>query len=52
MKRANVILTPRQKKVIEFKLKQAKQKRMVKSIIYNNDLSADTKIAMVRNILI
>jgi len=50
--KANVILTPRQKKVIEFKLKQAKQKRMVKSIIYNDKLTTDVKISMVKNILI
>lgn len=50
--KANVILTPRQKKQIDFKLKQAKQKRLVKSIIFNDRLSTDTKIAMVRSILI
>jgi hypothetical protein len=52
MKRANVILTPRQRNVINFKLKQAKKKRLIKKIIYNNDLSPDTKIGMVRNIIL
>lgn len=50
--KANVILTPRQKKQIDFKLKKAKQKRLVKSIVFNDKLSADVKISMVRNILI
>lgn len=50
--KANVILTPRQKKQIDFKLKQAKQKRMVKAIIYNDKLTTDVKISMVKNILI
>lgn len=50
--KANVILTPRQQKQVDFKLKQARQKRLVKSVTFNNNLSPDVKIAMIRNILI
>lgn len=49
--KANVNLTPSQKKLIEGKLKQARQKRIVKGILYNPSLSADSKINLITNYL-
>ena len=49
--KAKVILTPYQKKLINHKLKEAKQTRITKAIVFDKNLSAKDKIAMIRTIL-
>jgi hypothetical protein len=49
--KAKVKLTPTQKKVIEYKLKQARQKRIVKGILYNPSLNSESKLNLITNYL-
>jgi hypothetical protein len=49
--KARVKLTPSQKKLIEAKLKQARQKRIVKGILYNPNLNSESKINLITNYL-
>jgi hypothetical protein len=49
--KANVILKPNQKKLIDAKLKQARQKRIVKGILYNPNLNSESKLNLITNYL-
>jgi hypothetical protein len=49
--RAKIIATPHQKKVIERKLKEAKQLRIIKTIAYNDKLSNIQKTNMITNLI-
>jgi hypothetical protein len=49
--KAKVKLTPNQKRVIEYKLKQARQKRIVKGILYNPSLTSESKLNLISNYL-
>jgi hypothetical protein len=49
--KAKVILKPNQKKLVDAKLKQARQKRIVKGILYNPSLNSESKINLITNYL-
>jgi hypothetical protein len=49
--KVKVKLTPKQKMVIDAKLKKAKQTRVVKAIAYNKNLSSKTKVDLITNFL-
>jgi hypothetical protein len=49
--KAKLILKPYQKELIEKKLKEAKQKRLTKAIVFDKNISAKNKLAMIRTIL-
>jgi hypothetical protein len=49
--KAKLILKPNQKKVIEYKLKIARQKRIVKGILYNPNLTSESKLNLISNYL-
>lgn len=49
--KAKVKLTPTQKKLIESKLKKAKDTRIVKGIVYNSKLTSELKISLITNYL-
>ena len=49
--KAIVLLKPYQKALIEKKLKEAKQKRLTKAIVFDKNISAKNKLAMIRTIL-
>lgn len=49
--KVNVVLNPKQKKLIESKLKKARQKRIINSIAFNSKLTARVKIGMIQNVL-
>ena len=49
--KAKAILKPHQKALIEKKLKEAKQTRITKAIVFDKNISAKDKLAMIRTIL-
>ena len=46
--KAKAILKPHQKALIEKKLKEAKQTRITKAIVFDKNISAKDKLAMIR----
>lgn len=50
MKKKTVILKPYQKALIKKKLKEAKQKRLIKAIVFNKNTSAKDKLSLIRTI--
>lgn len=46
-----VILKPYQKKLIERKLKIAKEVRLIKNIVFDENTTAKDKLALIRTIL-
>jgi hypothetical protein len=49
--RKKVILKPKQKETIDRKLKEAKQKRLIKKTAFDNEMSAQNKLRVIRTIL-
>jgi hypothetical protein len=49
--KATIKTTPAQDKIIKKKLKEAKELRLAKLILYDSKLNAQTKINMITNLL-
>jgi hypothetical protein len=49
--RKKIKLSPFQKHLIDQKLKEAKQTRITKAIVFDKNISAKDKLAMIRTIL-